>query len=333
MRELISVIVPVFNAADYLPDCLKSITGQTYRDLEIILVDDGSRDSSGRICDEYAASDDRIVVIHKKNGGVSSARNAGLSRASGTCIGFVDADDFAEPDMFRRLHEAIEDADLAACGFVEYPLGNTDVSKINGKRQAVTTETVMTAGLLYQRDGYATSLWNKLFRKKICCKNGKPIPFREDLYFGEDEVWLAEVLQNCGKAVFIPVPLYHWMPRAESATRTERLSEKQLSVIKAKHLAMKFLPGDRSVQRLARARMFNDCYFLKAQAYYTGDQKKYRKICKALAPLKKNWLLSGDPGIFRKIKVMVMEMEMTLLLPESIIKKTDSMRRNGIRRS
>ena len=97
MRELISVIIPVYNVAEYLPQCLDSVVSQTYRNLEIITVDDGSTDGSGTICDQYAEKDSRFRVIHKANGGVSSARNEGLKTAVGDLIGFVDADDWIEP--------------------------------------------------------------------------------------------------------------------------------------------------------------------------------------------------------------------------------------------
>ncbi len=105
-EKLVSVIVAVYNIEEYLPRCVESIMHQTYRKLEIILVDDGSTDGSGDICDEYAGKDDRILVIHKKNGGLSDARNAGLERASGDYIGFVDGDDWIEEGMYRAMYEA-----------------------------------------------------------------------------------------------------------------------------------------------------------------------------------------------------------------------------------
>ena len=105
-EKLVSVIVAVYNIEEYLPRCIDSISAQTYRNLEIILVDDGSTDSSGGICDDYAQKDRRIKVIHKKNGGLSDARNAGLDKVSGDYIGFVDGDDWIEEDMYRAMYEA-----------------------------------------------------------------------------------------------------------------------------------------------------------------------------------------------------------------------------------
>ena len=117
MKELISIIVPVYNVERYLSRCIDSITAQTYKTLEIILVDDGSPDSCGQICDSYAEKDSRIRVIHKKNGGLSDARNAGIAAAHGKYLGFVDSDDYIHPEMYRRLWEELKktDADVAMC--------------------------------------------------------------------------------------------------------------------------------------------------------------------------------------------------------------------------
>ena len=117
MENLISVIVPVYNIEAYLRKCIDSILAQTYTNLEIILVDDGSTDNSGEICNEYAAKDARIRVIHKGNGGLSSARNTGIDIATGKYIGFVDSDDYLAPDMYEKLLGAIVNnhADISVC--------------------------------------------------------------------------------------------------------------------------------------------------------------------------------------------------------------------------
>ena len=108
MTPLITIIVPVYNIMEYLPRCVHSITAQTYTNLEVILVDDGSTDGTGMLCDELAKEDARILVLHKENGGSSSARNLGLISAKGAYIGFVDSDDYVEPDLYERLLEGIQ---------------------------------------------------------------------------------------------------------------------------------------------------------------------------------------------------------------------------------
>ena len=119
-HQLISIIVPIYNVEDYLKRCIDSILGQTYKNLEVILVDDGSPDKCGKICEEYKLIDSRIKVIHKKNGGLSSARNNGLDIATGDFIGFVDSDDYIERNMYESLIEALNNnnADIATCGII-----------------------------------------------------------------------------------------------------------------------------------------------------------------------------------------------------------------------
>lgn len=131
-EALISVIIPIYNVEHYLEKCVYSIRNQTYRNLEIILVDDGSTDNSGRMCDAYAVEDSRIKVIHKTNGGLSSARNAGLKIASGNYIGFVDSDDYVDNDMYQELYDKCRkyDLDLITARFVE---------NINGEDQKLNT--------------------------------------------------------------------------------------------------------------------------------------------------------------------------------------------------
>lgn len=124
-QDLISIIVPIYNVENYIDRCVESITNQSYKNLEIILVDDGSTDSSGEKCDIWATRDRRIMVIHKENGGVGNARNAGMSYANGEWIGFVDSDDFVEPEMYEALYWGCVDngADLCMIGCALYENG------------------------------------------------------------------------------------------------------------------------------------------------------------------------------------------------------------------
>ena len=123
-HDVISVIVPIYRVEEYLNQCIESIVNQTYQNLQIILVDDGSPDRCGEMCEEWARRDKRIEVLHKKNGGLSDARNAGLAIATGDCIAFVDSDDWIEPTMYEAMLSVLakENADLVACGIVDsYP--------------------------------------------------------------------------------------------------------------------------------------------------------------------------------------------------------------------
>lgn len=129
---MISIIVPIYNVEQYLIQCLESILNQTCRDIEIILIDDGSQDCCGEICDEYARKDNRIKVYHTNNGGLAAARNYGIEKATGEYIGFADSDDWIEPDMFEVLLSQAEKhkAEIAICGcYYEY-LGKTETSSV-----------------------------------------------------------------------------------------------------------------------------------------------------------------------------------------------------------
>lgn len=162
-EDLISVIVPVYKVEEYLRECVDSILAQTYTNLEIILVDDGSPDNCGKICDEYAKKDSRIKVIHQQNGGLSAARNTGLDIATGDYIGFVDSDDYIELNMFEELHNSIKEynSDMSVCGVKKFELDSR--SFFYGKK-CVSKNTFMMELL---KETIASYSWNKLYKKEL----------------------------------------------------------------------------------------------------------------------------------------------------------------------
>lgn len=143
-EELISIIVPVYNVEAYIHQCIKSIIEQSYKNLEIILVDDGSKDKSGKICDDYARKDKRIKVIHKKNGGLSDSRNAGITVATGKYIAFVDSDDWIEKNMYEKMYNECEKfgADICICGFFREYKDKT-ISECNFGERVYDTESAL----------------------------------------------------------------------------------------------------------------------------------------------------------------------------------------------
>lgn len=168
MDAKISVIVPVYNIEKYLERCLNSLLAQTYQNLEIIVVDDGSIDRTGQIIDEYAVRDGRVKALHKQNGGVTAARLNGLSYATGDWIGFVDGDDFVEPDMYRRLldNARIHDAQISHCGYkMVFPSGKIDYYYNSGKLVVQTGQQGCTD--LLEGGVVEPGLWNKLYRKEL----------------------------------------------------------------------------------------------------------------------------------------------------------------------
>lgn len=167
-NPLISVIVPVYNVKDYLSDCLGSLKQQTYKDLEIILVDDGSDDGSGEILDEYMKNDKRMVVFHKKNGGLSSARNFGLKKATGEYITFVDSDDYLEKDAIEYLYGLIKrDESVIAVASHKEKKENGEVRDFNNGEESdeLTVEEALKR-MLNER-GFMVSAWGKLYEKRL----------------------------------------------------------------------------------------------------------------------------------------------------------------------
>lgn len=171
---LISVIVPIYNVEKWLRDCVKSILNQTYKNLEIILIDDGSTDRCGQICDQFLEKDSRIKVFHKANGGLSDARNYGLSQASGKYICFVDSDDYIEENMIEKLYLAIRksDAEVAVCNFLyQYEvLGKTpDPYSYQIEKEKVLTGKEFIL-LKNQKCVFCVVAWNKLYRRDVFMK-------------------------------------------------------------------------------------------------------------------------------------------------------------------
>lgn len=212
---MISIIVPVYNVEKYLNNCINSLVNQTHTDLEIILIDDGSTDSSGRICDEWKKKCGKIRVIHQKNSGVSRARNAGLKIASGQYIGFVDSDDFVEEDMYEQLEKAMNaGADIAVCGYNDV-LNNKTTSRISHINGVLTREDAIQQCVC--DSGWGLYIWNKLFRRELIYKNNEPIFFPEDVFIGEDAVWLMMILGRCDHVSYYSEAKYNYVSRQGSA--------------------------------------------------------------------------------------------------------------------
>lgn len=209
---MISVIVPVYNVEKYLDNCVESIVNQTYKDLEIILVDDGSPDNCPVMCDEWAKKDDRIKVIHKENGGVSSARNIGLDNVTGEYIGFVDSDDYLKSNMYELLIENLTatNSDISVCSTFLVD-ENNNIKADNIFESQVLNQEEAVKFLSYKMNN---SLWNKLFKKDMF----KGCRFDEGHTFGEDHLILLQVLKNVNRVSFISDSLYYYVQRSNSTT-------------------------------------------------------------------------------------------------------------------
>ena len=215
---LISVIIPVYKVEQYLEKCIESVCSQTYENLEIILVDDGSPDSCPQICDKWERKDSRIRVIHKKNGGLSDARNAGLKVASGEYIGFVDSDDYIAPEMYATLINSLikADADVAVCNPEHIDMDGIILPQDSPIRNEVLTPDDVLAKLAYKNSFYYVVAWNKLYSKSvfsdICFPFGK---------VHEDEFIFHKILYKCDRIVTITDKLYFYRERDGSIMKRE----------------------------------------------------------------------------------------------------------------
>lgn len=233
---MISVVIPVYKVEAYLDRCIQSIVQQTYEDLEIILVDDGSPDKCGAICDAWAAKDGRIRVIHKTNGGLSDARNAGLVVASGEYISFVDSDDWLAPDFYQILMQILHEqaCDIVSCGFMSTSEVVQDVTIPDSLPTRILSAQEAVGELI--RDGAVRQVvWNKLYCREVI----QDIPFAVGKYH-EDEFWSYQVIGRAQKIAIVDYQGYYYYQRTDSIMG-EAFSEKRLDAIEAKCLRQMYL--------------------------------------------------------------------------------------------
>lgn len=209
MENVISVIIPVYNVQTYLPECLDSLIAQDYQDLEIILIDDGSKDNSGKICDEYAAKDSRIKVIHQPNGGAGAAKNAGLKAATGEYLAFLDSDDFLEPGAYSHMMAILkeQDADIVQCAFQRLFRDGAKPERM-ANLTAENTEACMAR---VPWDWTLALLWNKLYRRSIF----------DGIFFEvgniiDDEYFTYQGIMNAKKIVYDDRVVHNYRQRRSS---------------------------------------------------------------------------------------------------------------------
>lgn len=212
-EDLISIIVPVYNVAEYLQKCIESILDQEYKNFELILVNDGSTDSSFTICEKFASKEARIIIHNQENKGVSAARNVGLTLAKGKYICFVDSDDYIDPRylsiMYRNLMST--DADISICSWTNYLVtkyrDNKDVSKWNAE------EALIQYIKMRSIDG---NICSKLYKKEIL----RQIRFDENMRLGEDQIFVIQAIERSTLIAFQNLPLYFYCIREDSAMRS-----------------------------------------------------------------------------------------------------------------
>lgn len=224
----ISIIVPIYNVEQYLRKCVDSILAQTFTDFEVILVDDGSPDNSGAICDEYAKLDSRVRVIHKENGGLSDARNAGIEIAKGKYLGFVDSDDFIDKDMYEILYNAfsVEDVDMAIVGYYD-EYGDCILNIDKDIESFTVIDSTQAIEEILKGRKLTANVWNKLYKKELF----QHIRFPKDV-IAEDAFVIIELLLLVNKVGVATKLKYHYIHRKESIT-SAKFSVKDIDTITA----------------------------------------------------------------------------------------------------
>jgi glycosyltransferase involved in cell wall biosynthesis len=290
----ISVIVPIYNSEKFISKCVDSFLAQTYFDFELLLINDGSTDNSGRICDEYALKDNRIRIFHKENGGVSSARNVGIKNAKGKWIWFVDSDDSVQSQTLDSLSQYFEDnIDCIMFGFKKLNAQNQIIYEYTGGRKNIllnNEESIkcLYSSLFYPYQGY---IWSKLFRKELISKES--ILFDEQIFFNEDRLFCLKyfaVMQN--KTFYTTTPYYYYYDNDSSAMANlkRQYNSKFITDLDAFIKMQSIIKGKKICNLYKYARwgivrsVFNNLFLLKK--YSIVDSEKETKL---ISLLKKNF--------------------------------------------
>lgn len=322
----ISVVVPVYNVKEYLLPCVESLLRQSYSALEILLIDDGSTDGSGELCDKLAAQDARIHVFHQENSGVSSARNAGLHMATGDYTAFIDPDDWVHDQMYEKMVGLIEQeqADAVFCGYWEKPEEEeiTPILHSPDKSGVVSGKEAMYQCLIGMGYGYFTSVWNKMFRTS-CLKteNGEVLQFEKNLSIAEDELWLAQVVPKLKRVVLFSEALYYWRQRKGSALHDScKVTSRWYSALDAKKRVVEQVEKTLDCVELVRGKVYCDLFHLIWYAYYDKDKQAQLFFKKQLYPYKKSFFASDEFSAEKKIRFFVLEAMVALHMPRRAVR-------------
>lgn len=234
MKDLISIIIPIYKVELYIDKCIQSVLNQTWKNIEIILVDDGSPDNCGLICDKYCKQDARVKVIHKENGGLSDARNAGIEIATGDYIGFVDSDDWIDENFYELLIEKMQKtgADIVAAG-VKKVWGDGKIDCMT-PLQEIRLNNYEAMKAIIEETSLKQPVWYKLYRADVA-----RIKFKKGVLH-EDNYWSYQVVAKANTVIVMPEPYYYYRQRSNSIMSSE-YSEKRLAAIDSKIQRQKFL--------------------------------------------------------------------------------------------
>ena len=285
--ECVSIIVPIYRVEQYLDRCIESIINQTYKNIEIILVDDGSPDNCGRMCDKWAKKDDRIKVIHKENGGLSDARNVGLKEATGQYIAFVDSDDWVDVQYIELLLQALlkKDCDIVECNITKcYECNCLERGMVNSFEKDIAVYDAIKAleNLIKDRE-FHQYVWNKIYKRELV----KGI-FFEKGKTNEDEFWTYQVFGRAKKIGHISERLYNYLQR-DTSIMGITYNIKRLDALEAKCNRQKYIEEKYSrISNVSKLDLIMSCAYhgQKCLAFLKCDDLK--KACNKIDMIRKN---------------------------------------------
>ena len=293
---LISVIVPVYNVAQYLEKSIASIQQQTYKNLEIILVNDGAIDESGRLCEQIAEQDERVLVYHKENEGLSQARNDGLKQAHGDYVIFIDSDDYIHPEMIASLYQQLvkEDADVSSCGVMNvYANSESPQTENQDDYFVCDTETFLREYLIGEK--IPGTICNKLIKKEIAAQ----LTFPKGLIY-EDAYYHFDLIKVAKKYVVNTNPYYYYFHRGDSIT-TKPYAEKDLAYIDIYRIFYtKVVKEYPNLTEVAFFRLAYAHFFILDKMLLDENFKEFKDYLRIYGYLKKHAFAIFKNTIFRK---------------------------------
>ena len=301
MLPLISVIVPVYNVEEYLSRCVNSLINQTYQNLEIILVDDGATDNCPRICDAFAEQDSRIKVIHKVNGGLSDARNAGMKIMSGEYVSFIDSDDWVNMHFYEVLMGVMqkEDCDIVQCEREILHKAKGEWNLEIPKQEAELYSAEEAVSLLIDECKFKQVVWNKLYKRKNIC-----LEFRKGMT-NEDEFWTYKVFGEADKIAYINAPMYYYFQR-EGSIINSSYSLKRLHGIEALMERYEYVKEKYpALEEKAVFSVYSECLYAYQMSLKRLEKAEKQQACKYILGVVKNFYPSNNMMVQQSIMMRI----------------------------
>ena len=288
MKELISVMIPAYNAEKYIGECLESLKNQTYENIEVVIVNDGSKDQTQSICEKYVSEDNRFRLINQENGGEGAARNRGLQESKGKYLCFVDADDHVYPEFVENMHKMQQEyqAGMVICGFTELK-GDQVINETSGEIEVMNQEDAMEK--LLREDSFKGYVWNKMFDMDII--RAQNLQFNVSLAVWTDVLFVFQYMLHIQKVVFNPKPMYYYIYLESSVSHAANhvlAVDKSYSAIRAKEQMVDNIPdGYDKVKKQLAVRFVKSSLAVIRNVGYSGAETTSEYYRNSISLIKK----------------------------------------------